>query len=106
MDYVVHQPAVAGKPPTLPGQVVLVFQGGGALGAYQGGVHQAMHEAGIEPDWVIGTSFGAINAAIIAGNDINSRLDCLREFWKRIERKPLWATRRSVIWSATPPHTS
>ncbi len=90
MDYVVHQPAMVGKPPTLPGQVVLVFQGGGALGAYQGGVYEAMHEAGIEPDWVIGTSIGAINAAIIAGNDIHSRLDCLREFWKRIERKPLW----------------
>ena len=40
--------------PALPGQVVLVFQGGGALGAYQGGVYQALHEAEIEPDWVIG----------------------------------------------------
>ena len=47
------------EPPKLPGQVVLVFQGGGALGAYQGGVYQALHEAGIEPDWVVGTSIGA-----------------------------------------------
>jgi NTE family protein len=46
---------------SLPGQVVLVLQGGGALGAYQVGVYQALHEAGIEPDWVIGTSIGAIN---------------------------------------------
>ena len=90
MDYVVQQSAVAGERPTLPGQAVLVFQGGGALGAYQGGVYQAMHEAGIEPDWVVGTSIGAINATIIAGNDVDSRLDGLREFWKRIERKPLW----------------
>jgi NTE family protein len=45
-----------------------VLQGGGALGAYQVGVYEAMHEAGIEPDWVIGTSIGAINAALIAGN--------------------------------------
>ena len=52
----------------LPGQVVLVLQGGGALGAYQVGVYEALHEAGIEPDWVIGTSIGAINAALIAGN--------------------------------------
>jgi predicted acylesterase/phospholipase RssA len=52
----------------LPGQVVLVLQGGGALGAYQVGVYQALHEAGIEPDWVIGTSIGAINAALICGN--------------------------------------
>ena len=48
------------------GQVVLVLQGGGALGAYQCGVYQALHEAGVEPDWIIGTSIGAINAAIIA----------------------------------------
>src|SRR3984885_2102921 len=78
------------KPPFLPGQVVLVFQGGGALGAYQGGVYQALHETGIEPDWVIGTSIGAINAAIIAGNQVGTRLERLREFWDRVGRKPLW----------------
>jgi NTE family protein len=75
---------------TLPGQVVLVFQGGGALGAYQGGVYEALHEAGIEPDWVIGTSIGAINAAIIAGNDPARRLDHLREFWTRLQHKSPW----------------
>jgi len=89
--YVEHKPAGAVKePPKLPGQVVLVFQGGGALGAYQGGVYQALHEAGIEPNWVVGTSIGAINGAIIAGNEIGSRLDRLREFWDRLERKPQW----------------
>ena len=46
----------------LPGQVVLVLQGGGALGASQVGVYEALHDAGIEPEWVIGTSIGAINA--------------------------------------------
>jgi NTE family protein len=54
--------------PKLPGQVVLVLQGGGALGAYQLGVFEAMDASGIQPDWVIGTSIGAINAALIAGN--------------------------------------
>ena len=89
--YVKHQPAGAIKEPAkLPGQVVLVFQGGGALGAYQGGVYQALHEAGIEPNWVVGTSIGAINGAIIAGNEVGSRLDRLREFWDRVGRKPLW----------------
>ncbi len=89
--YVKHQPAGAVKePPKLPGQAVLVFQGGGALGAYQGGVYQALHEAGIEPDWVVGTSIGAVNGAIIAGNEVGSRLDRLREFWDRVGRKPLW----------------
>jgi len=70
----------------VPGQIVLVLQGGGALGAYQVGVYQALHEAGIEPDWVIGTSIGAINAALIAGNPPARRLERLREFWARMEQ--------------------
>ena len=68
----------------LPGQVVLVLQGGGALGAYQVGVYQALHEAGIEPDWVIGTSIGAINAALIAGNPPAQRLERLHAFWDQM----------------------
>ncbi len=68
------------------GRIVLVFQGGGALGAYQAGVYEALHEAGIEPDWVIGTSIGAINAALIAGNDVENRLAKLTEFWRRVEQ--------------------
>jgi NTE family protein len=66
------------------GQIVLVLQGGGALGAYQAGVFQGLHEAGIEPDWVIGTSIGAINAALIAGNAPEKRLARLQEFWRRM----------------------
>lgn len=69
-----------------PGQIVLVLQGGGALGAYQVGVYQALHEAGIEPDWVIGTSIGAINAALICGNPPTQRLDRLDAFWSRVQR--------------------
>ncbi len=72
--------------PDLPGQVVLVLQGGGALGAYQGGVYEALHEAGIEPGWVIGTSIGAINAALIAGNAPENRIERLRDFWARVEQ--------------------
>jgi NTE family protein len=72
------------------GQVVVVLQGGGALGAYQGGVYQALHEAGIEPDWIIGTSIGAINAAIITGNRPEDRLSRLQEFWHRVERADFW----------------
>src|SRR5215510_15958262 len=68
----------------LPGQVVLVLQGGGALGAYQAGVYEALHGAGIEPDWVIGTSIGAINASLIGGNAVPDRLPRMREFWKRV----------------------
>ncbi|MGN6653576.1 patatin-like phospholipase family protein [Trinickia sp.] len=68
----------------IAGQVVLVLQGGGALGAYQAGVYQALHDAGIEPDWVIGTSIGAVNGAIIAGNPPDTRLARLDAFWSRV----------------------
>lgn len=71
-----------------PAQVVLVLQGGGALGAYQVGVYQALQEAGIEPDWVIGTSIGAINAALIAGNPPLQRMDQLNAFWRHVEQRP------------------
>ncbi|MGH8675835.1 MAG: patatin-like phospholipase family protein [Burkholderiales bacterium] len=77
---------MAGEGTELPGQVVLVLQGGGALGAYQVGVFQALHEAGIEPDWVIGTSIGAINGAIIAGNPPDQRIARLETFWDRVRQ--------------------
>ena len=72
------------------GQVVLVLQGGGALGAYQVGVYEALHQAKVEPDWIIGTSIGAINAGIIAGNKPQDRLAKLNEFWSRMERPGGW----------------
>ena len=70
----------------LPGQVVLVLQGGGALGACQVGVYEALHDAGIEPEWVIGTSIGAINGALIAGNPIEQRVERLSAFWRHVEK--------------------
>jgi NTE family protein len=78
-----------------PGQIVLVLQGGGALGAYQAGVFEALSNAGIEPDWVIGTSIGAINGALIAGNAPGNRLARLRQFWHGLENTPAtgsWTT--------------
>jgi len=72
-------------------RVALILQGGGALGAYQAGVYQALHEAGIEPDWVTGVSIGAINSAIIAGNPPERRLSQLRTFWERITDRKVWA---------------
>lgn len=64
--------------------IALLLQGGGALGAYQGGVYEALAEADIHPDWIAGISIGAINAAIIAGNPPNARVDRLREFWTQV----------------------
>ena len=71
-------------------RVALVLQGGGALGAYQAGVYQALHEAGMEPDWVCGVSIGAINSAIIAGNPPERRLERLNIFWDRITARKVW----------------
>ena len=65
-------------------RVVLLLQGGGALGAYQAGVYEALAEANLHPDWVAGISIGAINAAIIAGNPPNQRVEKLRQFWEGI----------------------
>ena len=76
--------------------VTLLLQGGGALGAYQGGVYEALAEANIHPDWIAGISIGAINAAIIAGNPANSRVDRLREFWTHVTSSAPWD------WSGNP----
>lgn len=76
-------------------KTALVLQGGGALGAYQAGVYQGLHEAGIEPDWVAGISIGAINSAIIAGNPPERRVERLREFWERITSPVSW---HSMDW--------
>ena len=65
-------------------RVVLLLQGGGALGSYQAGVYEALAQSKLHPDWVVGISIGAINAAIIAGNAPERRVDRLREFWEEI----------------------
>ena len=83
--------------PTIPeiaaqyDRVALVFQGGGALGAYQAGVYQALAEAGCEPTWLSGVSIGAVNAAIIAGNEPRHRLQRLEQFWQIISGRKIWA---------------
>ena len=74
--------------------VVLVLQGGGALGAYQAGVFEGMTEAGYSPDWITGVSIGAINGALIAGNPPRQRLERLRGFWERVS---------SGVTAAAPP---
>src|SRR5690242_11167259 len=67
----------------------LVLQGGGALGAYQAGVYQGLHEAGIRPNWLAGISIGALNAAVIAGAPESERVERLREFWETICAVPI-----------------
>ena len=74
--------------------VALVLQGGGALGAYQAGVYEGLHEAGIRPTWLAGISIGALNTAVIAGSPESQRVDRLREFWETICAVP-------VEWPAT-----
>jgi NTE family protein len=64
--------------------IALLLQGGGALGAYQGGVYQALAEGHLDPDWIAGISIGAINAALIAGNSRDTRVEYLRRFWELV----------------------
>ncbi len=89
-------------------RIVLVLQGGGALGAYQAGVYQALHEHGLAPDWIVGTSIGAINAALLAGNPEERRVQRLREFWDRMSHRdgidPAQVPdmqRRANVWMST-----
>lgn len=63
---------------------ILVFQGGGALGAYQAGTFEALHKQGIKPDWLAGISIGAINSAIIAGSPDDRQVENLRQFWDMV----------------------
>ncbi|MDO8654475.1 MAG: patatin-like phospholipase family protein [Undibacterium sp.] len=89
-------------------RIVLVLQGGGALGAYQAGVYQALHEHGLVPDWIVGTSIGAINAVLLAGNPPETRLQKLKQFWERVSHQDGVdlasipdTYRRSNIWLST-----
>ena len=78
--------------------VALVLQGGGALGAYQAGVFEALDEAGLQPTRLAGISIGALNAAIIAGNAPGRRVERLREFWETICRPPLGPATPVLPW--------
>ncbi|KLN55876.1 patatin-like phospholipase family protein [Variovorax paradoxus] len=86
----------------------LVLQGGGALGAYQAGVYAALSETDLQPHWIAGVSIGAINAALIAGNAPEKRVERLREFWHLVssgpaQRLPSWLGDRATQnqWSAS-----
>src|SRR5260221_14022120 len=80
-------------PATTPAkaQRVLVLQGGGALGSYQAGAYQALCHNGFEPEWIAGISIGAINAAIIAGNPREKRVERLKEFWQLVSSPVPWS---------------
>jgi NTE family protein len=99
---------VKAQPNSNPRRIALVLQGGGALGAYQAGVYQAMHEHELTPDWIVGTSIGAINAAIIAGNPRDIRLERLKAFWNTVSSQDLVdmakvpdTTRQFSTWLST-----
>src|SRR5215467_7878510 len=89
LDMTSHQTNLRKDTRTPFEQIVLLLQGGGALGSYQAGAYQALAEADLHPDWVAGISIGAINSAIIAGNAPDKRVDRLREFWETVSTSPL-----------------
>jgi len=84
----ISEPALATTP--AKAQPVLVLQGGGALGSYQAGAYQALCHHDFEPEWIAGISIGAVNAAIIAGNDREKRVDRLKEFWEMVSSPVSW----------------
>lgn len=84
----IFEPASAATP--AKAQPVLVLQGGGALGSYQAGAYQALCHFDFEPDWIAGISIGAVNAAIIAGNDPDKRVTRLKEFWEMVSAPIPW----------------
>src|ERR1700733_9166022 len=86
-------PATDTAPDTTPATAmrVLVLQGGGALGSYQAGAYQALCRHDFEPEWVAGISIGAINAAIIAGNPREKRVERLTEFWEMVSSSASWS---------------
>src|ERR1700716_101556 len=79
-------------PATTPAEAqrVLVLQGGGALGSYQAGAYQALCHHDFEPSWIAGISLGASNAAIIAGNSRDKRVERLKEFWEMVSAPVPW----------------
>lgn len=87
--------AVRPVPPAAPAHGAplhaLVLQGGGALGAYQAGAYAALQQAQQPLDWVTGISIGAINAALMAGNPPERRLERLQAFWQRVSLELPWA---------------
>jgi NTE family protein len=83
-----HSPQATSVPANA--QRVLVLQGGGALGSYQAGAYQALCGYGFEPEWVAGISIGAVNAAIIAGNEGHTRVKRLKEFWEMVSAPVPW----------------
>lgn len=93
---------VATAPMPLPDQVALLLQGGGALGSYQAGVYEKLHAQGIEIDWVAGISIGAVNAALIAGNEPDNRVARLRSFWDSLSAAlpDFWPTQESHLREA------
>ena len=100
-------PAPASTP--AKAQRVLVLQGGGALGSYQAGAYQALCHFDFEPEWIAGISIGAVNAAIIAGNAGEKRIERLKEFWEMVSAPVPWnpVTRsdrgRSLLTRPAPP---
>src|ERR1700733_13312316 len=72
-----------------PEEGILVLQGGGAVGAYQAGVYEALSTTSYSPEWMAGISIGGINSALIAGNPPELRVERLREFWETVSTSPL-----------------
>jgi NTE family protein len=85
-----------------PSKTAFVLSGGSSLGAIQVGMIQALMEAGIKPDFLLGTSVGAINATWLATQPDLEGAHRLAEIWSGLRRQdvfPLnpWAGARGLL---------
>src|SRR5436305_10900704 len=85
-----RETAASLTPVTVRPREAFVFSGGGSLGAAQVGALQALFEAGITPDVVVGCSVGALNAAYVAVDPTAARVSDLAELWRRLTRSQIF----------------
>jgi NTE family protein len=73
--------------------VAFVLSGGAALGAAQVGMALALSEAGIRPDFIVGTSVGAVNGGWLAGRCDPPGVAALADVWTKLHRRDVFPTR-------------
>ena len=82
------------------GPVAFVLSGGASLGAAQAGMLEALLEAGIVPDLLVGTSIGAVNAAFMAAGPTPDRARALSEIWRRLSAEEIFPLRAAQVTRA------
>ena len=72
------------------GSTAFVFAGGGSLGAIQVGMLRTLLSCGVQPDFVVGASVGAINAGYFAGTPNADGVAALTRIWSGLRRSDVF----------------